>query len=118
MRSGGATPACTRTPPSPEYPDPVSGMHYWHQAVRVRPATSQDQRGDIAVDTAKARTVYQEWLRLTRPAGPASPAGLHARRGSCARSSPPPAPTGCPPRDRQRSILRTEEDLYVQPCRL
>ena len=60
----------------PVHPDPVSGMHCWHQAVRVRPASPHDQHGDIAVDTAKARGVYQEWLRLTRPAGPASPAGL------------------------------------------
>ena len=58
------------------HPDPISGMHCWHQAVRVRPASPHDQHGDIAVDTGQARAVYQEWLRLTRPAGPASPGGL------------------------------------------
>ena len=43
----------------PVHPDPISGMHCWHQAVRVRPAEPGDAHGDIAVDTAKARQVYQ-----------------------------------------------------------
>ena len=58
------------------HPDPISGMHCWHQAVRVRPAQPGDQHGDIAADTGKAREVYQEWLKLTRPAGSGSPDGL------------------------------------------
>jgi hypothetical protein len=56
-------------------PDPISGMHCWHQAVRVRPAEPADAHGDIAVDTGKAREVYREWLELTRPAGQVSPDG-------------------------------------------
>jgi anaerobic selenocysteine-containing dehydrogenase len=60
----------------PVHPDPISGMHCWHQAVRVRPAQPGDQHGDIAADTSKAREVYQEWLKLTRPAGSGSPDGL------------------------------------------
>jgi hypothetical protein len=59
----------------PVHPDPISGMHCWHQAVRVRPALPTDARGDIAVDTSKAREVYAEWLALTRPAGSVSPDG-------------------------------------------
>ena len=43
-------------------------MHCWHQAVRVHPASPGDQHGDIAVDTGKARQVYLDWLKLTRPA--------------------------------------------------
>ena len=43
----------------PVHPDPISGMHCWHQAVRVRPAEPGDRHGDIAVDTARAREVYQ-----------------------------------------------------------
>ena len=39
----------------PVHPDPISGMHCWHQAVRVRPAAPGDAHGDIAVDTAEAR---------------------------------------------------------------
>ena len=35
----------------PVHPDPISGMHCWHQAVRVRPAEPGDAHGDIAVDT-------------------------------------------------------------------
>ncbi len=58
------------------HPDPISGMHCWHQAVRVRPAGPGDAHGDISVDTGKARAVYQEWLKLTRPAGSGSPEGL------------------------------------------
>jgi anaerobic selenocysteine-containing dehydrogenase len=38
----------------PVHPDPISGMHCWHQAVRVRPAKPGDRHGDIAVDTSKS----------------------------------------------------------------
>jgi len=57
----------------PVHPDPISGQHCWHQAVRVRKAGPGDRAGDIAVDTAKAREVYQKWLGLTRPADRHSP---------------------------------------------
>ncbi len=59
----------------PVHPDPISGMHCWHQAVRVRPAEPGDAHGDIAVDTERARAVYREWLARTRPAGSYSPDG-------------------------------------------
>jgi anaerobic selenocysteine-containing dehydrogenase len=59
----------------PVQPDPISGMHCWHQAVRVRPALAGDAQGDIAVDTVKAREVYQRWMAQTRPAGSVSPDG-------------------------------------------
>ncbi|HUP22531.1 MAG TPA: molybdopterin dinucleotide binding domain-containing protein [Thermoanaerobaculia bacterium] len=52
----------------PVHPDPISGMHCWHQKVRVRKAEPGDRFGDIVVDRAKARAVYQEWSRLARPA--------------------------------------------------
>ena len=42
------------------HPDPISGMHCWHQAVRVRPAAPGDPHGDIAVDTGQARRVYRD----------------------------------------------------------
>ncbi len=51
----------------PVHPDPVSGMQCWHQKVTVRAAQAGDAFGDIAVDRAKARAVYKEWLALTRP---------------------------------------------------
>jgi anaerobic selenocysteine-containing dehydrogenase len=59
----------------PVHPDPISGMHCWHQAVRVGPAAPSDNHGDIAVDTDKARQVYRRWLELCRPAGTISPDG-------------------------------------------
>ncbi len=59
----------------PVHPDPISGMHCWHQAVRVTPARAGDSHGDIAVDTAKAREVYRQWMAATRPAGTYSPDG-------------------------------------------
>jgi anaerobic selenocysteine-containing dehydrogenase len=62
------------------HPDPISGMHCWHQAVRVRPAGPGDKHGDIAVDTAKAHEVYQRWLARTRPAGSVSPDGTRRPR--------------------------------------
>ncbi len=36
----------------PVHPDPVSGMHCWHQKVRVRPALPGDRYADIHVDFA------------------------------------------------------------------
>ena len=64
----------------PVHPDPVSGMHCWHQAVRVRPAEPGDAFGDIAVDQERARAVHQRWLALARPAGTVSPDGTRRPR--------------------------------------
>ncbi|MCA1846166.1 MAG: formate dehydrogenase, partial [Actinobacteria bacterium] len=57
------------------HPDPISGQHCWHQAVRLRPAEPGDSAGDIVVDTARSTDVYREWLSRTRPAGDVSPNG-------------------------------------------
>jgi anaerobic selenocysteine-containing dehydrogenase len=57
----------------PVHPDPISGMHCWHQAVKVRVAKPDDKPGDISVDTAKSREVYRKWLAMTRPADTHSP---------------------------------------------
>lgn len=51
----------------PVHPDPVSGMHCWHQKVRVEPAQPGDRYGDITVDPARAAAVYHEWMNMTRP---------------------------------------------------
>ncbi len=59
----------------PVHPDPISGMHCWHQAVRVKKAEPEDQPGDIFVDTQKSREVYKKWLAQTRPADKHSPDG-------------------------------------------
>ncbi|HYW73277.1 MAG TPA: molybdopterin dinucleotide binding domain-containing protein [Pyrinomonadaceae bacterium] len=59
----------------PVHPDPISGMHCWHQAVRVRKADPADTYGDIHVDTAKSHEVYKKWLAQTRPAREHSPNG-------------------------------------------
>jgi anaerobic selenocysteine-containing dehydrogenase len=52
----------------PVQPDPVSGMHCWHQRVRLERAGPGDQYGDIEVDTDKAHEAYKEWMQKTRPA--------------------------------------------------
>ncbi len=52
----------------PVHPDPISGMHCWHQMVRVEPASADDRYGDIFVDTNLSFAVYQRWKALTRPA--------------------------------------------------
>lgn len=57
------------------HPDPISGQHCWHQAVRVTKGEPGDSYGDIHVDTAKSREVYQRWLELTRNAQLHSPDG-------------------------------------------
>jgi anaerobic selenocysteine-containing dehydrogenase len=58
----------------PVQPDPVSGMHCWHQRVVVEPARAEDRYGDVFVDTGRSREVYAEWLARARP-GP-GPGGL------------------------------------------
>ncbi len=52
----------------PVQPDPVSGMHCWHQRVRLEKAGPDDSYGDVMVDTAKSHALYLEWMAKTRPA--------------------------------------------------
>ncbi len=59
----------------PVHPDPISGMHCWHQAVRVRKAAPHDRYGDISVDSEKSHAAYKKWLGMTRPADRVSPDG-------------------------------------------
>ena len=51
----------------PVQPDPISGMHCWHQRVHVTPAGGDDRYGDIFVDTDRADEVFREWMEKTRP---------------------------------------------------
>lgn len=50
------------------HPDPISGMHCWHQCATVERARDGDECGDVFVDTNRAHEVYREWLKLTRAA--------------------------------------------------
>ena len=59
----------------PVHPDPVSGMHCWHQAVRVTKAEPGDRYGDISVDLEKMHEIYRRWLGKTRSAVAHSPDG-------------------------------------------
>ncbi|MET0153707.1 MAG: molybdopterin dinucleotide binding domain-containing protein, partial [Candidatus Binatia bacterium] len=59
----------------PVHPDPISGMHCWHQAVRVKRAETGDSYGDVSVDVDKAHEVYRRWLEIARPAAQVSPDG-------------------------------------------
>jgi anaerobic selenocysteine-containing dehydrogenase len=52
----------------PVHPDPISGMHCWHQKVRLERAHAGDSYGDVFVDTNKSFEVYKKWLTLARPA--------------------------------------------------
>ncbi len=52
----------------PVQPDPVSGMHCWHQRVKVEKAGPGDSYGDISVDTNASHRLYKEWMAKTRPA--------------------------------------------------
>jgi anaerobic selenocysteine-containing dehydrogenase len=52
----------------PVQPDPVSGMHCWHQRVKVEKAGANDSYGDITVDTNASHRIYLEWMAKTRPA--------------------------------------------------
>ncbi len=44
----------------PVHPDPISGMHCWHQKVRLEKALPGDTYGDIFVDTKKSFEVYKK----------------------------------------------------------
>ena len=55
-------------------PDPVSGMHCWHQKVTVAAAHKGDRYGDVFVDTKKSMEVFREWLAMAKPAP--GPGGL------------------------------------------
>ena len=57
------------------HPDPISGMHCWHQAVRVERAQPGDKHGDVRADTDKAHASFHEWLAKTRRASEHSPDG-------------------------------------------
>jgi anaerobic selenocysteine-containing dehydrogenase len=50
------------------HPDPISGMHCWHQRVRLEKAGPEDKYGDIMVDPEKSFQNYKDWMELTRPA--------------------------------------------------
>lgn len=52
----------------PVHPDPISGMHCWHQKVRIERAQAGDEYGDIFVDTKKSFEVYKKWMEMARPA--------------------------------------------------
>jgi len=54
-------------------PDPISGMHCWHQAVTVEPAQPGDAYGNVFVDTEKSRAVFARWQAMTRSASRYSP---------------------------------------------
>ena len=60
------------------HPDTWSGMHCWHQRVRIERPGPNDQYGDIFVDTKRSFENYKEWLAMTRPAP--GPDGLRRPR--------------------------------------
>ncbi len=50
------------------HPDPISGMHCWHQKVILEPAQPGDKIGDITVNYENNFKTYQAWRdELTRP---------------------------------------------------
>jgi anaerobic selenocysteine-containing dehydrogenase len=81
----------------PTHPDPISGMHCWHQAVRVERARAGDAYGDISVDTLKARAVYERWSNLTRSARRHSPDGTRRPYWFLRPLKPPPDAYRLPP---------------------
>ncbi len=69
-RDGGVHQNITHAP----HPDPISGMHCWHQRVRLERPAAGEKYGDIEVDTRKSFAIFQEWLAMTRK--PDRPDGL------------------------------------------
>ncbi|MBI3409764.1 MAG: molybdopterin-dependent oxidoreductase [Planctomycetes bacterium] len=58
----------------PVQPDPISGMHCWHQKVTICQVGREDCYGDVFVDTNRSHEVYKRWLAKTR--GGPGPEGL------------------------------------------
>jgi anaerobic selenocysteine-containing dehydrogenase len=52
----------------PVHPDPISGMHCWHQKVRIEKAHDGDEYADVVVDTNRSFEIYKEWLQMARSA--------------------------------------------------
>jgi anaerobic selenocysteine-containing dehydrogenase len=46
---------------APAHPDPISGMHCWHQKVILEPAQPGDKIGDIYVNYENNFKIYQGW---------------------------------------------------------
>ena len=60
----------------PVQPDPLSGHHCWLiRALSVRKAGPGEEHGMVFVDTQKSRSVYRDWIALTRSAVDHSPDG-------------------------------------------
>jgi hypothetical protein len=64
----------------PVHPDPVSGMHCWHQAVSVEKAHFGDEFGEVHVDLDKSKAVFERWLKMTKAAQEVSPDGTRRPR--------------------------------------
>jgi anaerobic selenocysteine-containing dehydrogenase len=58
----------------PVQPDPISGMHCWHQRVTLAIAAPEDIYGDVVVDLTRSMEIYRKWMAQTRPAP--GPGGL------------------------------------------
>ena len=53
---------------APAHPDPISGMHCWHQKVLLEPISEGDKIGDVFVNYENNFKTYQAWRDdLTRP---------------------------------------------------
>jgi anaerobic selenocysteine-containing dehydrogenase len=50
------------------HPDPISGMHCWHQKVVVGRAPAGDRYGDVFVQAGRSMEIYRQWLARTKPA--------------------------------------------------
>ena len=83
---GGVAQNLTHAP----HPDPISGMHCWHQKVTVKPAAADDYYGDIFVDTDRAMEIYREWLDKTGEAE--GPDGLRRPKWLKRPITPPTEP--------------------------
>ncbi|MCI2976501.1 MAG: molybdopterin-dependent oxidoreductase [Ferrimicrobium sp.] len=62
------------------HPDPVSGMHCWHQVVTITKAEPGDLHGEVHVDTARSKAIFERWMHLTQSARQVSPDGTRRPR--------------------------------------
>ena len=90
--SGGTTPACTRTSPSPSTPTRSPACTAGIRRSASGPPGPEDRYADIHVDFAKARDVYRKWLALDTARerrAPAADLAVPSRQAGARRLSSP-----------------------------
>ena len=93
----------------PVQPDPISGMHCWHQKVTIQKAEPDDRYGDVFVDTERSHgSTSAGWPRhaVPVPGGLRRPLWMNRPLRPAAGSVLPPRLTPAATADARRARRR------------